>query len=164
LLHREPGIIGAAFDAPQVRVELIADGEHIHPVVVRVAFQLFGDDRIILISDSLFSGLPDGSYEGGGLKVRVKDGVVRNEQGALACTSKTLGQCVINAVKNMGIPLYQAAKSASVNPAKQAGVFHERGSIAVGKIADLVILDRDYVIRDVILRGNSLSSLGLLRS
>jgi N-acetylglucosamine-6-phosphate deacetylase len=153
LLHREPGIIGAAFDMPQVKAELIADGEHVHPAVVRAALKLFGDDRIILISDSFFSGLPDGNYSASGLTVTLKNGVAKNERGALAGASKTLGQCVINAVKNIGIPLYAAAKCASVNPAKQAGVFHERGSIAPGKIADLVLLDSNFDIKNVVVRG-----------
>jgi N-acetylglucosamine-6-phosphate deacetylase len=156
LLHREPGIIGAAFDSPAVRAELIADGEHVHPSAVRAAFQLFTGERIVLISDSLFSGLPDGSYKTEGLSITLKNGVARSGQGALAGSSKTLGDCVINAVKNIGIPLYQAAKCASVNPAKQAGIFHERGGISPGKYADLVIMNKDYTIRDVIVRGTLL--------
>jgi N-acetylglucosamine-6-phosphate deacetylase len=153
LLHREPGIIGAAFDSEGVKAELIADGEHVHPAVVRAAFKMFGDDRIILISDSLFSGLPDGSYSAAGLTVQVKNGAAKNSQGALAGASKTLGQCVINAVKNIGIPLYSAVKCAAANPAKQAGMFAKRGSISPGKTADLVILEKDYTIREVIIRG-----------
>jgi N-acetylglucosamine-6-phosphate deacetylase len=152
-LHRAPGLIGAAFDSENVRAELIADGEHVHPSAVRAAFRLFGDDRVLLISDSLFSGLPDGTCAGGGLKVFIKDGIARIENGALAGATKTLGQCVVNAVKNIGIPLFSAVKCAAVNPAKQAGVFHERGSIEPGKIADLVLMDRDFVIRKVMVRG-----------
>ncbi|MDR2470778.1 MAG: N-acetylglucosamine-6-phosphate deacetylase, partial [Treponema sp.] len=149
LLHREPGLIGAALDSPGVMAELIADGEHVHPSAVRAAFRMFGDDRIILISDSLFSGLPDGDYAAGGLSVTIKGGVAKNSAGALAGSSKTLGHCVLNAVKHIGIPLYSAAKCASVNPAKQAGIFHERGSITAGKYADLVILDGDYNLKEV---------------
>jgi len=153
MLHREPGIIGAAFDSENVRVELVADGEHVHPTIVLAAFRMFTDDRVMLISDSLFSGLPDGVYQGGGLDITLKNGVAKTTQGALAGSSKTLGQCVINAVKNIRIPLYSAVKCASVNPAKQAGIFHEYGSIAAGKYADLVILNRDYTIKEVIVRG-----------
>jgi N-acetylglucosamine-6-phosphate deacetylase len=156
LLHREPGLIGAAFDSEKVMAELITDGEHVHSTMVRAAFKLFGEDRIILISDSLFSGLPDGVYTAAGLTVELRNGIARNGQGALAGAAKNLGQCVINAVKNIGIPLYSAVKCASINPAIQAGVFDERGSIQPGKIADLVILNEDYTIRDVIIRGNLL--------
>jgi N-acetylglucosamine-6-phosphate deacetylase len=153
LLHRAPGLIGAAFDSKNVKAELIADGEHVHPSAVRAAFRLFGDGRILLVSDSFFSGLPDGACAGGGLKVFIKDGVARIENGALAGATKTLGQCVVNAVKNIGIPLFSAVKCATVNPAKQAGVFHERGSIEPGKIADLVLMDRDFNIRRIMVRG-----------
>ncbi|MCL1927834.1 MAG: N-acetylglucosamine-6-phosphate deacetylase [Treponema sp.] len=153
MLHREPGIIGAAFDSGAVRAELIADGNHVHPVAVRAAFRMFTDERIILISDSLFSGLQDGDYQGGGLTITLKNGIAKTNKGVLAGSSKTLGQCVINAVKNIKISLYSAVKCASVNPAKQAGIFHECGSIAAGKYADLVILDSDYTIKEVIVRG-----------
>ncbi|MDR2182264.1 MAG: N-acetylglucosamine-6-phosphate deacetylase [Treponema sp.] len=160
LLHREPGIIGAAFDAKNVKAELIADGVHVHPAMVRAAFELFGDDRIVLISDSIFSGLPDGAYSAGKLKVTVRGGAARNRQGALAGSCVTLGECVMNAVKNIGIPLYSAVKCASVNPAKQSGVFHERGSIAPGKFADLVLLNDDLSVRDVLVRGKWLRENG----
>ncbi|MDR2766863.1 MAG: N-acetylglucosamine-6-phosphate deacetylase [Treponema sp.] len=160
LLHREPGIIGAAFDAKSVKAELIADGVHVHPAMVRAAFELFGDDRIILISDSIFSGLPDGVYSAAKLKVTVRNGVARNRRGALAGSCTTLGGCVMNAVKNIGVPLYSAVKCASVNPAKQAGVFHERGSITPGKFADLVLLNEDLSIRDVMVRGKWLRENG----
>jgi N-acetylglucosamine-6-phosphate deacetylase len=152
-LHRAPGLIGAAFDSENVKAELIADGEHVHPSAVRAAFRLFGDNRILLISDSLFSGLPDGAYSIGNIEVRIEGGRARTSGGALAGATKTLGQCVVNAVKNIGIPLFSAAKCASVNPAKQMGVFHERGSIEPGKIADMVLMDRDFNIRQVMVRG-----------
>ncbi|MDR2143603.1 MAG: amidohydrolase family protein [Treponema sp.] len=152
-LHRAPGLIGAAFDSENVKAELIADGEHVHPSAVRAAFRLFGDDRILLISDSLFSGLPDGIYSAGELGVRIEGGRARTSGGALAGATKTLGQCVVNAVKNIGIPLFSAAKCVSVNPAKQMGIFHERGSIRPGKIADMVLMDRDFNIRKIMVRG-----------
>jgi N-acetylglucosamine-6-phosphate deacetylase len=152
-LHRAPGLIGAAFDSENVKAELIADGEHVHPSAVRAAFRLFGDGRILLISDSLFSGLPDGVYSAGDIDVRIEGGRARTKGGALAGATKTLGQCVVNAVKNIGIPLFSAVKCATVNPAKQAEVFHERGSIEPGKIADLVLMDRDFTVRKVMVRG-----------
>lgn len=156
LLHRAPGPVGAAFDSPGVRVELIADGEHIHPSMVRAAFKIFGDERIILISDGLFSGVPDGDYEDDKHKITVRNGVVRTQSGALAGGSKALSGCVINAVKNIGIPLFQAVKCATVNPAKQAGLFGETGSIEAGKYADLVILDKDYAVKEIFVRGRPL--------
>ncbi|MDR1388391.1 MAG: N-acetylglucosamine-6-phosphate deacetylase [Treponema sp.] len=157
LLHREPGIIGAAFDAKSVKAELIADSVHVHPAMVRAAFSLFGDSRVILISDSLFTGVSDGVYTTSTLEVTVASDrsvqSARIKSGALACSCKTLGECVINAVTQIGIPFFSAVKCATVNPAVQAGVFHERGSIAAGKLADLVLLDDDFTIRAVLVRG-----------
>lgn len=121
--HRNPGVVGAAFDAPTCRVELIADGVHIHPSMVRATFQLFGDDRVILISDSIAAtGMPDGDYELGGLAVRVQGNrSILREGGAIAGSATNLMQCMRIAVKEMGIPLSSAVKCATVNPAKEIG-------------------------------------------
>lgn len=155
--HREPGVIGAALDTPDCMVELICDNVHVHPSVVRATFQMFGDERIILVSDSMMAtGLSDGDYELGSQPVTVKGNTARLQtSGNIAGSVTNLMNCLRTAVKIMGIPLGSAVQCATVNPAKAIGVFGERGSIQAGKYADLVLLDSDLAIRQVLVRGRA---------
>lgn len=151
--HRSPGVIGAAFDAEHVKVELICDGIHIAPSVVRATFKMFGDDRIILISDSMMAtGLKDGEYSLGGQKVYVTGNKATLSDGTIAGSTTNLMLCIKTAV-SMGIPLESAVKCASVNPAKQLGIYDEYGSLTPGKYADIVLLNTDLSINQVILKG-----------
>lgn len=153
--HRSPGVIGAALDADHVKVELICDGIHIHPSVVRATFKMFGDDRIILISDSMMAtGLKDGEYSLGGQKVRVTGNKATLMDGTLAGSTTNLMLCMKKAV-SMGIPLESAVKCASVNPAKQLGIYDEYGSLTPGKYANIVLLNPDLSINKVIIKGKS---------
>lgn len=156
--HREPGIIGAACDTPSCMAELITDNVHIHPAVVRATFKMLGDDRLVLISDSMMAaGLKDGIYELGGQEVQVAGNTARlTRNGTIAGSVTNLMNCLRTAVKVMGIPLYSAVKCASVNPAKAIGLFDDRGSIETGKVADLILLDESLAIKQVFLRGNPL--------
>ena len=151
--HRQPGLVGAAYDTKGVTVELIADGKHVHPAVVRATFQIFGGDRIVLISDSMRAcGLLDGSYTLGGQTVTVAGGRATLSDGTLAGSVCNLMDMVRNVVK-MGIPLGLAVKCASVNPAKALGVYPLRGSLCCGSVADAVLLDEDLNIRYIIQEG-----------
>lgn len=154
-LHRSPGIIGAACDSENVMVELITDGVHIHPAVVRATFKMFGEDKIIFVSDSMRAcGLEDGQYWLGGQQVTVKGKMaVLTADGTLAGSVSNLMDCMKYAVKNMKIPLESAVKCASVNPAKALGIYQERGSLKPGKIADAVLLDKNLNIRYIIREG-----------
>ena len=155
--HREPGLIGAAYDTKDVMVELIADGQHIHPAVVRSTFQMFGADRIVLISDSMRAcGLTDGVYTLGGQAVTVRGPRATLSDGTLAGSVCNLMDMVRNAVK-MGISLGDAVKCASVNPAKVLGIYDTRGSLKKGKIADAVLLDKDLNIRYIMQEGRVIS-------
>ena len=156
--HRDPGVIGAALDSPSCRIEIICDGVHVHPSAVRATFKMFGDDRIILISDSMMAtGLAKGTYELGGLAVEVRGGAAYLvEGGSLAGSINTLIGCVRIAVTKMDIPLASAIKCASVNPAKAIGIYDKHGSIEPGKYADLVLLGEDLSIRQVFLKGKRL--------
>ena len=153
--HRSPGVIGAAFDS-DCRVELICDGVHVHPSAIRATFKMFGDERIILISDSMMAtGKPDGQYALGGLAVTVKGNkATLTEGGAIAGSVTNLMDCLRYTVKIAGIPLESAVKCATVNPAKAIGVFDEYGSLEPGKYADVVILDQDFNIKTIIKKGN----------
>ena len=153
--HRAPGVVGAAFDSPHCRAELICDGVHIHPSVVRATFQLFGDDRMILISDSMrAAGMEDGQYTLGGQDVAVKGKYATLvSDGALAGSVTNLMDCMRTAVKEMQIPLESAIACATMNPAKAIGIYDRYGSISTGKIANLVLLDQDQNLRQVIIHG-----------
>lgn len=157
LHHRKPGPIGAAFDHSEVMPELIADGVHIHPSMMRLLFAAFGADRVILISDSMMAtGLDDGEYSLGGQDVTVRGNVATLRSGTIAGSATDLMACVRVAVRDMGIPLDAAVRAASANPARALGLEGERGSIEVGKIADAVVLDENLRVRHVILRGELL--------
>lgn len=154
-LHRDPGVVGAVADSSWVYAELICDGVHIHPAVVRAVFSMLGKERIVFISDSMrAAGMPDGTYTLGGLEVKVEGKkAMLTSDGALAGSASTLSDCVRTAVKEMDIPLEDAVACASVNPARCLGIYGERGSLSPGKRADIVLLDRDLKVKAVIKDG-----------
>ena len=153
--HREPGTIGAVFDSKDVIAEIICDGIHIHPAIVRATFQIMGADRMIMISDSIrATGMPDGQYTLGGLDVKVVDKLATLvSDGAIAGSTTNLMDCMRTVVKKMGIPLETAVACASMNPAKSLGVFNQYGSIEAGKKADIVLLDSELTLQSVIKDG-----------
>lgn len=153
--HRAPGPIGAAADTEKVRVELIADGVHVHPAAVRTAFRIFTDRRIILISDSMrATGLGDGDYTLGGQNVKVEGRMASLEDGAIAASVTNLLDCMRTAVLQMGIPLASAVRCAAVNPARCIGIYGECGSITPGKRADAVFLKKeDLTLERVMFEG-----------
>ncbi len=153
LNHRNPGVVGAVFDNECVKAEIICDGFHIHPAVLRTTFRLLGEDRTVVISDSMrAAGLPDGVSELGGQTVYVKDGQARLADGTIAGSTTNLYDEVKNLIR-FGIPLRQAIKSVTINPAIEIGAEKEIGSIQVGKTADLVVLDKDFAIKMVVAKG-----------
>lgn len=153
--HRSPGLIGAAFDTADVTPEIICDGIHIDPSAVRAAFALFGDRRILLISDSIMAtGMPNGSYSLGGLSVHMENKRATLADGTIAGSAATLMDCMKTAVLQMGIPLESAIRCATINPARAIGEDREYGSITTGKYADLLLLERDTLnLKKVITHG-----------
>jgi len=146
--HREPGIIGAAFDSGAY-VELITDGIHIHPSVIRATFKLFGDDRVCLISDSMRAcGLSDGEYDLGGQTVTVSGKTATISSGSIAGSVTNLADCMRKAVE-FGIPLSTALKAATINPAKSVGIEKELGSLTIGKRADILVFEQDLRLKDI---------------
>ena len=151
--HRSPGVCGAAFDSPEVMVELITDGVHIHPSVIRMIYAMFGEDRVILVSDSMMAtGLSDGKYSLGGQDVYVKGKKATLESGTIAGSASNLFDCIRYAY-SIGIPFESLVKSAAVNSAKEAGIYDKYGSIRVGKYANFVVVDKDLNIIDAYIRG-----------
>lgn len=153
--HRNPGVVGAVSDSAHVNAEMICDGVHIHPSVVRATFKMLGADRIILISDSMrATGMPDGRYTLGGLEVDVTGNrATLASNGALAGSATNLMDCMRTAVLKMGIPLETAVACATRNPARCLGVYGEYGSITPGKRGNAVLLDRELKVEAVIKDG-----------
>lgn len=153
--HRDPGVIGAARDSEHVYVELICDGIHIHPATVRATFEMFGEDRVVMISDSMrATGLCDGEYTLGGQAVKVvgKKATLVSD-GAIAGSCTNLMDCIRTAVNEMDIPLESAIACATMNAAKSVGIYDMHGSITKGKIGNVVLLDRNLNLKAVIIKG-----------
>jgi N-acetylglucosamine-6-phosphate deacetylase len=152
LLHRAPGVIAAAFDSGAT-VELICDGLHIHPAVIRVTHQLFGK-KLVIISDSLrCAGMPDGEYELGGQPIELKNGrATLKDSETLAGSSSNLLDEVRNVV-SFGLSLEDAITAVTIAPAKAVRLDTEIGSLAVGKRADLVLLNPDLTLEAVYVDG-----------
>ena len=154
LLHRSPGVIGAAYDH-HAWAELICDGMHIHPSVVRCAFQLFGD-RLVLVSDSLrCAGMPDGNYTLGGQPIVMKGNKATLLDGTLAGSSISMLDALRNVV-SFGIRLEDAVFAATAAPAASVRLQDQYGCIAPGRRADLLILDAQLHLQHVILGGRLL--------
>lgn len=154
--HRSPGVIGAAFDTPGVQAELICDGVHIHGAIVHLTFQLFGAERMILISDSLrATGMPDGQYPFGGQEIEVHGNraTIVGHPETLAGSVTSLMGCLRQAVA-FGIPLADAVRACTYNPAQSIGIADRAGTLDVGKEASIVLLNKeDLSIQAIIFRG-----------
>ncbi|MBE6576799.1 MAG: N-acetylglucosamine-6-phosphate deacetylase [Ruminococcaceae bacterium] len=141
LHHRDGGAVLAALMG-DCFAEIICDGIHVCPDMVRFAYRLLGNERMSLISDSMSAtGCKDGEYAIAGTPVRVVDGIARTPEGNLAGSTLTLDTALNNLIAFCGIPLEEALPCATANPAKQMGVYDECGSVDVGKRADLLFLD-----------------------
>ena len=158
LHHRNPGVIGAVRDSQKCHVELICDGVHIHPSVIRATFAMFGAERIILISDSMrATGLEDGEYTLGGQPVTVRGNLATLHDGTIAGSATNLMDCMRFAINEAGISLEEAIMCATANPAKEINIFDEAGSISVGKKADFVLLNNALDIVSVYIDGKEIT-------
>lgn len=152
--HREPAVVGAAFDNQNTFVELICDGIHVHQSVVRAMFKLFGSDRICMISDSMMAtGMPDGNYMLGGQDVEVLGKKAILTDGTIAGSASNLYECLRTAVHEMNVPLADAVRACTDTPAKSLGIDKQCGCIDIGCEADLVIMDKALDIKYVIKSG-----------
>ncbi len=156
LHHRLPAVIGAAYEVPSVQPELICDGVHIHGAVVRLTFGLFGAERMVLISDSLrATGMPDGEYPFGGQMIEVHGNraTILGHPETLAGSVTSLMGCLRQAVA-FGIPLADAVRACTYNPAQSIGIDGRAGSLDVGKEASIVLLDqKDLAIKGIVFQG-----------
>ena len=153
--HRAPGVVGAASDFAE-HIEMICDGIHLNPSVVRAVFNMFGPDRVCIISNAMQAcGMPNGEYSLGGQKVFMTDGLATLADGTIAGSATCQAEGFRRAVK-FGVPLESALKAATINPAKAAGLFDEVGSIAVGKRADVLVLGADLHPEHIFIGGKEL--------
>ena len=156
--HRNPGVIPAAAENPNVRAEIICDGQHVHPASVRLAFSIFGAERMILVSDSLrCAGMPEGQYDVGGQQIIVKGGLARLLDGTIAGSASTLYDGLRKAI-SFGIPEEDAVRACTYNPACALQATDKIGSIAPGKNADFLICSADYFEKRVFLGGKELTN------
>ena len=149
-LHRDTGVFGAASDTPEAFVELICDGIHIHPSMIRTIFKIFGAERICLISDSMeATGMEDGEYQLGGQKVIKQGHYATLEDGTLAGSASNLFDCMKKAVE-FGIPLEDAIRAATATPAASVGLYPHIGCLKEGSKADILILSKTLELEEVI--------------
>ncbi len=139
--HREPGILGTVLTNDDLFSELICDGIHTEPEIVRLWWRAKGAERAILVTDAMAAaGMPDGEYQLGGFAVQVKEGRA-TARGVLAGSVLTLDRALTNFVKFTGASIEQAFPLLSANPAAMTGLAHRAGSLAPGKSANLVAID-----------------------
>ena len=156
--HRNPGVIPAAAECPHVRAEIICDGLHIHPAAIRLAFSMFGGERMILVSDSgRCAGQPEGyQFDLGGQMAEIRGGVAKLVGSeTIACSATNLWQCLINTI-SFGVKEEDVIRACTYNPACALGVQSEVGSIAPGKVADFIVCNPDYTKKRVFLAGKQI--------
>lgn len=153
LHHREPGAVGAGFLFSELTLELIADGLHVHPEMLRLTCRVKGTDKIALITDaSVFSGLDDGVYVQDGREVIVERDAIRLPDGTLKGSNLTMDRAVRNMLA-LGLSVQEVWRMAAENPARWIGMGHRKGRIAPGMDADLIVLDADFRVVRTFVRG-----------
>jgi N-acetylglucosamine-6-phosphate deacetylase len=154
--HRDGGAVGAGLLNDNVYCELIVDGFHVSPEAVRLAYKM-KKDKLVLITDSMeATGMADGEYSIAGLPVIVKDGKARTHEGAIAGSTLSLADGVKNLAKFAGISYEEALCCATASPAKMIGAYDKIGSIGTGKIANMLVLDEEYNVKEVIFQGRKI--------
>lgn len=156
--HRNPGVIPAAVENKNVRAEIICDGMHIHPASVRLAFSMFGGERMIIVSDSgRCAGQPDGTtFDIGGQTAQLIGGVAKLvADGTIACSASNMWKCLTNTI-SWGVKEEDAVRAATYNPACALGVQDVVGSIENGKQADFIVCSEGYADKRVFLAGKEI--------
>jgi N-acetylglucosamine-6-phosphate deacetylase len=154
LHHRDPGTLGAVMESPYVRCEIIADTVHVHPTAVDILWRVKGDKRLILITDAIrAAGMPDGDYQVDERTFTVRDGVAKLPDGTLSGSVLTFDKGMRNFLRITGAPIERVWQIASLNPAESAAISHRKGSIEIGKDADLIIVDDEITVETTIIMG-----------
>lgn len=154
LNHREPGIVGLGLTS-DMYCELIADKIHINKELFQFVIDSKGKDKLVLITDCMRAGcMPDGEYDLGGQIVYVKNNSARIENGSLAGSVLTLNKAVHNFKESTNLNIYEAINLASLNPAKSIKVDDKKGSLEIGKDADIAIFNENMDCLATIVEGN----------
>ena len=154
LHHREPGIVGAAL-MHDVFTEVIADKVHVNEHLFQFVLNNKGENRVVLITDSMRAGcMKDGIYDLGGQDAIVKDGIARLAGGSLAGSVLTLNQAVRNFYESTEATLCEVIHMASLNPATSINVAHRKGSLEIGKDADVIFLDDEFNCHLTMVKGD----------
>lgn len=154
LHHREPGTVGGILDDDRLLAQVICDGVHLHPAVIRLILAVKTTNRIVLITDSVRgTGLADGDYEHKGQRFSVRDGVARTPEGGLSGSTLTLDQALRNFIAFTGVSVEEALKTVTLVPALEMGIADRKGIIKAGYDADLVFLDQNLQVQKTIING-----------
>jgi N-acetylglucosamine-6-phosphate deacetylase len=154
LHHRTPGTAGAVLADERIYAQVIADGVHVHPAVVRVLVRAKGVDRVILITDAMrATGLGDGDYDLGGHPIAVRSGIARTAAGGLAGSTLTLDEALRRAMRFADLPLVAALHMVTATPAAALGLAGRKGTLAPGADADVVLLDSELRVRLTLVAG-----------
>ena len=152
--HRRPGILAAASEHPEVNFQIIPDGVHVHPAMLRLLVRLAGSERVLVISDAMrATGLPDGEYGLAQVKTVVKDGVARGPDGRLAGSTLTMAQALRNIMRFCDMSLAQALPMLTRAPARSIGIYPRKGSLQAGADADVVIWDEHSGVYATLIGG-----------
>jgi N-acetylglucosamine-6-phosphate deacetylase len=156
--HRSPGTVGAVLTEERIMTEVIADGHHVHPAGIKLLVAAKGADHVILVTDAMAAaGMPDGDYDLGGLPVVMKGGVARLKEGdSLAGSTLTMIDAFRFIVREIGVPVAEASRMASANPARQLRLDDVSGSLAAGKRADVLLLDDSLALERIWIGGKEL--------
>jgi N-acetylglucosamine-6-phosphate deacetylase len=152
LNHRDPGILGEVLTNPKLSADIIADGIHLDPAIIKLFLRAKGPENSVLITDAIAAtGMPDGKYQLGSIEVEVKDGKCM-ANGVLAGSVLTMDRAVRNVMKFGDWDLWQAVRAATLNPARVSGLTNT-GKLQPGAEADLVVLSPAGEVRNTIVRG-----------
>jgi N-acetylglucosamine-6-phosphate deacetylase len=152
--HRAPGPLAAIFERPEITVQVILDGVHLHPSIIRLAYAGLGPDRFVTITDGMQAmGLPDGRYIYNGMEYEAKEGTARYHDGTLIGTALGLNQMAARLMQFTGCSLATAIQTVTENPARVLGLAEKKGAIRTGYDADLALLDEDLSVHTTIVAG-----------
>ena len=159
--HRDPGILGAVLTAPEIWAELIADGVHVSPAAINLCIQCKSARRILLISDAVSAtGMPEGQYRLSDIEITLSGGICRTREGQLAGSTLTQDQALRNMVRWSNLPLEAVLGMLTRNPAQSLGIAQSKGTLAEGRDADMVLLDRNLRVNTTIIQGEVSHTLG----
>jgi len=171
LHQREPGTLGAALTIEGLTNEIVSDGIHVHPAAMELLIKCKGVDKVILVTDAVVgAGMSEGEYELGGKTIIIKkerheyeligrrivieDGLSRFPDGTIAGSVLTMNSAVRNIANFVGLPLQDAVRMATVNPARRIGVYGRKGSLEAGKDADIAVVDDKLNVYMTMVKGS----------